>query len=61
MVDMAVIPGIVITTLVYGCQLGILSLALSLNYITDDVPNFALGGITGTGILINWIMTRRWG
>ena len=43
MVDMAVIPGIVITTLVYGCQLGILSVALSLNYITNDVPNFALG------------------
>lgn len=61
MVDMAGIPGIVITTLVYGCQLGILSVALSLNYITDDIPNFALGGIIGTGNLINWMMTREWG
>ena len=61
MVDMAVIPSIVITTLVYGCQLGILSVALSLNYITNEIPNFALGGIIGTGSMVNWMMTREWG
>ena len=61
MVDMAVIPGIVITMLVYGCQLCILSVAFSLNYITEDIPNFALGGIIGTGSMINWMMTREWG
>ncbi len=61
MVDMAVIPSIVITMLVYGCQLGILSVALSLNYITDEIPNYALGGIIGTGSMVNWMMTREWG
>ena len=61
MVDMAVMPGIVITTLVYGCQLGILSVALSLNYITDEIPNFALGDIIGVGSLINWMMAREMG
>ncbi len=61
MVDMAVIPGIVITTLVYGCQLSFLSVALSLNYITDEIPNFALGGIIGVGNLINWMITREMG
>jgi len=61
MVDMVVLPSMVIATLVYGCQLGILSVAFSLNYITDEIPNFALGGIIGTGILINWTITREMG
>lgn len=61
MVDMVAIPGIVITTLVYGCQLSFLSVALSINYITDEIPNFALGGIIGTGTLINWMMTMSGG
>ena len=40
MVDMPELSLIVIATVIYACQIGILSVAFSLNYITDEIPNF---------------------
>jgi len=59
MVDMLELSLIVIAIVVYACQIGILSVAFSLNYITDEIPNFALGGIIGTGHLISWTIAKE--
>ncbi len=50
-----------IATIAYACQIGILSVALSLNIITDKIPNYALGGIIGTGHLISWTVIKELG
>lgn len=59
MVDMQELSRVVIAIVVYACQMGILSVAFSLNYITDEIPNFALGGIIGTGHLISWTIAKE--
>ena len=60
MVDAVVITyHFMIATTAYACQIGILSVALSLNIITDEIPNYALGGIIGTGHLISWTVTKE--
>ena len=62
MVDTVVITyNFVIAMIAYACQIGILSVALSLNIITDEIPNYALGGIIGTGHLISWTVTKEIG
>ena len=52
---------IIFATIAYACQIGVLSVALSLNIITDEVPNYALGGIIGAGHLISWTVTKEMG
>ena len=61
MVDALEIQYLVLATAVYACQIGILSVAFSQNYITDEIPNFALGGIIGTGHLISWTTAKEMG
>ena len=62
MVDAVVITyNFVIATIAYACQIGILSVALSLNIIKDEIPNYALGGIIGTGHLISGTVTKEMG
>jgi len=61
MVDALEIQYLMLATAVYACQIGILSIAFSLNYITDEIPNFALGGIIGTGHLISWTTAKEIG
>ena len=52
---------IIFATIAYACQIGVLSVALSLNIITDEIPNYALGGIIGAGHLISWTVTKEMG
>ncbi len=59
MVDALEMQYLLLATVVYACQIGILSVAFSLNYITDQIPNFALGGIIGTGHLISWTIAKE--
>lgn len=62
MVDAVVITyNFVIATIAYACQIGVLSVALSLNFITDEIPNYTLGAIIGTGHLISWTITKEMG
>lgn len=44
---------------VNACLISLLSVAFSLTHVTDRIPNFALGGIIGTGSLINWMIARE--
>lgn len=51
----------IIQTITFMCHIGILSWALSLNYLTDDVPNYALGSFFAVGSLASWEVTKSLG
>lgn len=51
----------VVQTITFMCHIGVLSWALSLNYLTDEVPNYALGSYFAIGSLASWEVTMRLG
>lgn len=53
------IPAFITYTVIYACQLSFISLAFSINHITDDFPNFAQAGIIAFGIVLNYHLATQ--
>jgi branched-chain amino acid transport system permease protein len=55
------IPEYLISALVYGCLFSMMSMGLTLTYMTTKVPNFAYGSFVTLGIYSSYTMVKVFG